>query len=633
MNQLMLKSALFIQLILLPACAGIQSHSDYLKASNFFQKEAYASAYFLAKKAHDLSQDNFKYAILLAWAAFKLGQTYQAEFFIKPFESKYSTDIKMIQLKAWIDYTLGNDNDASLWFQKEIDWAESQSLNKKSLYRQSIQSDAYYGLGLLKSRLKQFEQSRQLFQKALLYPNQFIGHRPIRIAHADTYYFSGDYDTAIQSYQAIKPQDNTIDIKIAWCLFYSKKYNDAEIFLLDKLYNTNKKAPLLYALFFTTYTQGKINQAHDYWLRLIELDPVTADTQHVWDIINATTEFKNLPIQLAEKYYEKGYFLKASKIIKTVMETNPSNCHARQIDSWCELYQSHAMIALSQFNQLAVDQSCDNALGQLGQGLSLLYLGYYDDATLHFQKISKDSEYYLRAQMALGGISYLTGHCFTAISTLEKHKNQLLLEQNHHFWPYLTLNTLGWCYMYTNDYQKAETIFAQLNNESSELAGLHLMGLAWSKYQQGNSEGAVSDLLTSNIPHLNFFKQSILLASAFYLKGDYQNAIVLFEANLSNIPEKELFFSWGSFALQYLGWSYIHTGQYQKALDIFFKLKHYHPSPIYFASYANLGWGYYYMGMIDQSEKEFQAAKTFFPDNPLIINGLQLIQDYRRSDQ
>ena len=622
-----------ILLISMTSCTIIQSNSYYHKANQFYQKKQYMPAFFFARKALYLSHSNFEYASLLAWSSLKLGRIIQANYIISSFEKDNANHIIFIQLKAWIEYSLGNDDISIQWFQKQIQWADANLSKKDSLYLQSIRSDAYYGLGLIKTRSTEYESARNYLQKALLYENQFIGHRPITIAHADTFYLTGSYNDALNAYQLISHGENEgIHIKIAWCLYYLKKYRDAELFLRPKLYQSPNTSSLLYPLFFSLFMQGKKEMAKNYLKQLIEISPEIADNNFVWDIINHTKGWQDLSIQLADSYYKKGYFLRASKIIKKTLETKPNHCQAKQLDSWCELYQSHALIALSQFNQLAVDPSCDNMLAILGQGATLLYLGYFQDAQTYLNKIPKESSYYFRAQMAKAGIDYLTGQFRHSTATYSKNKNRLF-EKNDQFWPYIILNTLGWSYVYENNYQQAENIFGQLNGKSNYLEGIHLFGLAWVKLKQGKIDDAVSVLLMDDhhIRH-DTLKQSVLLASAFYYKGDYHIAIDIFEKLLSSLPKKELFFSWGSFALQHLGWCYIYSGQYQKALDIFIKLKAYHPSPIYFASYANLGWGYYYMGMMEQAQKEFNVAKKIVPNNQMIIKVLQKIRKHQRSN-
>jgi pentatricopeptide repeat protein len=70
----------------------------------------------------------------------------------------------------------------------------------------------------------------------------------------------------------------------------------------------------------------------------------------------------------------------------------------------------------------------------------------------------------------------------------------------------------------------------------------------------------------------------------------------IYSSNLTLLPEKEPFFSWASHALNNLGWCYLRTGQYQKALQVFQRLKDYHPRPIYPEAFNGLGWANLYLG-------------------------------------
>jgi len=64
-----------------------------------------------------------------------------------------------------------------------------------------------------------------------------------------------------------------------------------------------------------------------------------------------------------------------------------------------------------------------------------------------------------------------------------------------------------------------------------------------------------------------------------YLRGYYQEAINIYTYYPNLLPEREAFFSWGSHALNNLGWSYIKTCQYRKAFETFSRLAQYHPDP------------------------------------------------------
>jgi len=620
---------LIVSLIILSGCTGLRSHSNYIKSSDLFQEHKFIHAYFYAKQAVDDSPDSLDYVRLLAWTLLKQGRPERAAKIIAPFVKEATENVDIIQINAWISYSFGKNEKALEWFQKELLWAKKQT-GDESVFCQSIQSDAYYGMGLIHSRMHRFETARNNFQKAMSLDNQFIGHRPIALSYALTYFVSKNYQRARQEYQKISKDgpDEIIDTQIAWCWYYLGDYSKAEIHQLKNLHDARDKRSFLYGLIFSTYAQQKYEQSKNYLLTLISIDPWFADTKEIWRLIPQLNKFADVSLEFAKYYGLRGNFKRASQICQVILKQKPNHCQAQKIDIFCELYQSHAVVALSQFNQFSVEKSCDPVMGKLGQGISLMYLGYTNDASKILDQIPENSPYHFRAQMAFGAMAYLNGDFKSAISLYESNLNKLFDIKNR-FWPYLNLNTLGWCYIYMNEYQKAESIFTQMNDMHNYLSGLHLFGLSWAKYKRGYTDDAITSLLEYKLRPFDHFKQSMLIANAFYLQSDYREAIAIYEDNMSDLPEKELFFSWGSFALQNLGWCYINTHQYEKALNTFLKLKSYHPAPINFNIYENLGWGYYYQGLIDKADTTFKHALKIVPTSQSARDGLRQIKRYR----
>jgi tetratricopeptide (TPR) repeat protein len=610
-------------------CTGIRTQRYYVKSNELFKNEKFLHAYFYSKQAVDNMPENIEYVTMLAWTLLKQGRSERAAKVMAAFNDKADNNIDIIQVNAWINHSLNKNENAIQWFRKVLSWANNQS-NPQSTFCQSIQSDALYGLGLTYSRLHKFELAREYYQKALRLKNQFIGHRPIALAYAYSYFINNDYQRALDEYQKISTEkfDTIIDSQIAWCLYYQKKYLEAEMHLLKSLHETEDKRPFLYGLIFATYAQKKLVQSKNYLQTLISTDPLYADTKEIWHIISISSNWSDISLEFAEHYGLKGNFKRASQICQLILNKNPDHCQAKKIDIWCELYQGHAIVALSQFNQLSVKESCDSVMGRLGQGIALMYLGYAADSQKILARIPENSPYFFRAQMALGAIDFFNGDFGSAISIYHPKINRLAGIKDQ-FWPFLNLNTLGWGYIYQNEYQKAESIFTRMNGMRNHLSGIHLFGLSWAKYKQGDTDAAIECLLEFNLTPYDPFKQSMLIANAFYLQSDYHEAIAIYEDNMPDFPEKELFFSWGSFALQNLGWCYIHVHEYQKALNTFLKLKTYHPAPTNYVIYDNLGWGYYYQGMIDQAEQTFRHSLKIVPTSYLAREGIQQIKKYR----
>ena len=613
-----------IILIFLSACSNIKTHSYYIKGKDLFQNKQYITAYYFAKKAAQEAPDNLKYSSLLTWTYIMQGKTKKAAKTILPFEKKSSDNIQIIQAKSWIEYSNGKNELAIELFKKGLHWADQK--NNKDQTVQSIKSDALYGLGLIENRKLNFEQSRKYFKKALKYKNNFIGHKPIKIAYADTFYQEQKYIDAQKEYEKIASDlDSYIYAKIAWCLYFSKKYTDAEIYLLKELYNAKDKRPLLYALVFSTFAQKKYSQANKYLISLIDTDPSFADTKEIWQLIYISQYLKDIPLNFIKQYYLRGNFERASTLIKDSINNKSKTCYLKNVDIWCELYQSQALIALSQFNEMIVNKACDKNIGILGQGISLLYMGFYSDARNSLNQINQNSKYYLRSQMGLAAIDFLNGNFEKSIA-LYSNKKDALFKNKENYWAYLNLNTLGWSYIYSEDFQKAEQIFSNLNDIKNQITGIHILGMAWAKFKQGKVDDAVSDLINNNLSSDEHFKKSILLANAFYLQEDYKSAIDIYEENIiPYIPDKELFFSWGSYTLNNLGWSYIYSKEYLKALKIFLRLKDYHAAPIYFSIHENLGWGFYYLKMFDKSKEAFNYAIKINPNSVLAQKGLKMI--------
>jgi tetratricopeptide (TPR) repeat protein len=107
-----------------------------------------------------------------------------------------------------------------------------------------------------------------------------------------------------------------------------------------------------------------------------------------------------------------------------------------------------------------------------------------------------------------------------------------------------------------------------------------------------------------------------------YLKGHYTDAISIYTANMERLPKSEETFSWGSHALDNLGWSYFKTGHYKKAIEIFAKLKRYHPKPIYPTVFNGMGWSFFYLKQYRRAKNAFQHTLTLDPRNASAHAGL-----------
>ena len=120
-------------------------------------------------------------------------------------------------------------------------------------------------------------------------------------------------------------------------------------------------------------------------------------------------------------------------------------------------------------------------------------------------------------------------------------------------------------------------------------------------------------------------RAKVARAAVAYLKGHYKEAIGIYTANMERLPKSESTFSWGSHALDNLGWSYFKTGHYNKALEIFGKLKTYHPKPIYPTVFNGMGWSFFYLKQYREAKIAFHHTLALDPRNSSAQAGLSSI--------
>lgn len=107
-----------------------------------------------------------------------------------------------------------------------------------------------------------------------------------------------------------------------------------------------------------------------------------------------------------------------------------------------------------------------------------------------------------------------------------------------------------------------------------------------------------------------------------FLRENYKEAISIYTANMELLPKSEETFSWGSHAMDNLGWSYFKTGQYKKALGIFHKLERYHAKPIYPTVFNGMGWSYFYLKEYRNAKIAFQHSLNIDPQDSSAHTGL-----------
>ncbi|MBY0431728.1 MAG: tetratricopeptide repeat protein, partial [Rhodospirillales bacterium] len=113
-------------------------------------------------------------------------------------------------------------------------------------------------------------------------------------------------------------------------------------------------------------------------------------------------------------------------------------------------------------------------------------------------------------------------------------------------------------------------------------------------------------------------------AVAFQRK-DYAGAIRLYESQRGLLPTGEVVWSWGSNALNNLGWSYFHTGDYAAAETVFATLARYNGATRYAAPLAGQGWAALKLGRTAEARQHFEASLRLAPGYEVAASGLKTL--------
>ncbi|MGC8493785.1 MAG: tetratricopeptide repeat protein [Syntrophobacteraceae bacterium] len=183
------------------------------------------------------------------------------------------------------------------------------------------------------------------------------------------------------------------------------------------------------------------------------------------------------------------------------------------------------------------------------------------------------------------------------------------------------LAMVAWCDVYLN-LKTALKEFDQLSSQNGRGETDVLLGKGVTLFYLGRLDEAGAILKEVLAKDPGNVRATMALGAIAFMKKDYRQAISIYTANISRLPKKEFFFSWPSWALNNLGWSYIYTGNYEKALQAFKLLQAYHPVPYYAAVSDGLGWAYLHLGRKAQAEKQFRLSVSLWPKDPAAKEGL-----------
>ena len=184
----------------------------------------------------------------------------------------------------------------------------------------------------------------------------------------------------------------------------------------------------------------------------------------------------------------------------------------------------------------------------------------------------------------------------------------------------------AWCDTYSGRLMISITEFDSILRNASCNHNQALVGRGVALFYLKMYEEAAAAFSKAASMNPDNIRARVALGAVTFMKGNYQKAIDIYFTYLNQLPKKDLYFSWSSHALNNLGWSYIYTGQYKKALEIFNRLKLHHDRPIFPQPFSGTGWAYFHMSKTDRARESFDQALLLDPDNASALEGLKKIR-------
>ncbi len=433
-----------LAILLLSGCATVQSvvHSDqeYAEGERLFKSQQYAEAHSHALKAYNEAPDNPMYQSLLGWTYLKQGNLSEAR---RLFTDIYNHDHNSLPAflgLAWVEYSSGNFDQAEGWFQKELTGAKGYYDDPVNFayysppdrdFIISCLSDANYGLGLVALARQDYPKAQSYLSEALKYPNDFIGHGPIRAALAESQGKTGRPEYAQQG----KPSKASLE-------------------------------------------------------KLIKADPYSADTPLVAKLIAEHQDWKTLQKEFARAYFQLGDFKRAQEKLQAYLAHASKDDEARIMDAWCDMYLSRLPLALSKFNALTRRKKPDT-WALLGRGVTRFYLGQLDGAEADFKEVQAREPGNVRARVAQGAVAFMRGNLPQAIKIYSANLPYLPKKEPFFDWSSHALNNLGGSYVRTGRYQDALKTFELLKNH--HLRSIYpepYDGLGWTYLYMGRNNEA-----------------------------------------------------------------------------------------------------------------------------------------------
>jgi tetratricopeptide (TPR) repeat protein len=180
----------------------------------------------------------------------------------------------------------------------------------------------------------------------------------------------------------------------------------------------------------------------------------------------------------------------------------------------------------------------------------------------------------------------------------------------------------AWCDLYLNRLNLALKTFNTLLAKPDGPKDKALTGQGVALLYLNRLDEADSAFIEAQRINPENVRAKVARGAVAYLRGHYKEAIRIYTVNKKLLPKHEQIFSWGSHALNNLGWSYLKTGHYKKALKVFTKLKKYHDKPVYPVVFNGMGWSFLYLKHYQKAKDAFKHALALDPRNSSARDGL-----------
>ena len=616
--------ALLAATVLLTVATATSVLADpYDDGLKMWEKKEYEKSIAFLQKALKQDPKSAPAKQLLAWNYIKFGRMAEAETLFLEIRAAKKDDVRAFQGLGWIYGELGRNEEAIENFKQEAAWAKAHinsdiyvyyELDDKK-YIESIYSDANYGLGTVYRRMWKYDDAVKHLETALKEQNAFTPEADIQAVLGDVYYEQGKWKQALRPFERAAKEDKknpSLQIKIGWCRYFNKDYDDAEKAFEKALGLQAGAVEARYGLAMSQYYQNKFDAARKNFSAAIALNPYFVDNVYVHGIIDKKPEWKSLWKDFGLAYkgkpaynYRLGNFPAALyKLAGYVDQVNPRDVEALTATGWCYRWVGSLDKAAETFNAaIKLDPKADEALaglgstymayGKLPEALNFFNaalkinpnnpITYNGMAYLHlYQKDEKKAEEALRkavslkkdyidCQAFLGNLLYGQKRFAEAVGEYDKlvQIDKKLLTS----W-----NSLGWAAYFAGQTDKAIAAFGESKKLNPFLVEAHYgLGMAYAK--KGNLAAAKPEL-----------------AAAIEIYPYYAHTadlVALIKANPS----------WSDLTLR-LGWSYYYKQQYQPALAAFKGYLSAKADDI--SAKRGLAWSNYWVGQMDTAYTGFQ---------------------------